>query len=384
MKVLSLFDGMSCGQYTLNKLGIPIEKYYASEIDKYAITIAKKNFPNTIHLGDVKDIDDLDDDIDLLLGGSPCQSFSFAGNQLNFDDPRGKLFFEFVRLKDKLKPKYFLLENVKMKKEYQDIITEYLGVEPIQLNSKYFSAQNRVRLYWTNIPIEMNYTDKGLVLQDILEDGGISNPLMNSKDDKAHCITARYNGAVWWNSIQRKQRTMVQVGEADNIKGFDIIKRIYSPNGKSPTLTTMQGGHRQPKVAIGRIVNRRLDKHGVRKDNQLELPLSKQLEISDSDKSNCLTTISKDNVVIEGMQWRKLTPIECERLQGLSDNYTEGVSNSQRYKMIGNGWQCNTVEHIFQYFTDEMCPICFNESQLCESEYQSSECALIEKQMKEW
>ena len=383
MKVLSLFDGMSCGQYTLNKLGLPIEKYYASEIDKYAIKIAKKNFPNTIHLGDVKDIDNIDDDIDLLLGGSPCQSFSFAGNQLNFDDPRGKLFFEFVRLKDKLKPKYFLLENVKMKKEYQDIITKYLGVEPILLNSKHFSAQNRVRLYWTNIPIEMNYTDKGLVLQDILEDGGISNPLMNSKDDKAHCITARYNGAVWWNSIQRKQRTMVQVGEADNIKGFDIIKRIYSPNGKSPTLTTMQGGHRQPKVAIGRIVNRRLDEHGVRKDNQLELPLSKQLEISNSDKSNCLTTISKDNVVIEGMQWRKLTPIECERLQGLSDNYTEGVSNSQRYKMIGNGWQCNTVEHIFQYFTDEMCPICFNDSQFCESEYQSSECELIETQIKE-
>ena len=388
MRVLSLFDGMSCGQYTLNKLGIPVEKYYASEIDKFAIKIAKKNFPNTIHLGDVKGIDvrtrNMNKDIDLLLGGSPCQSFSFAGNQLNFDDPRGKLFFEFVRLKDKLKPKYFLLENVKMKKEYQDIITKYLGVKPIEINSKYFSAQNRVRLYWTNIPIETNYSDKGLVLQDILEEDGISNPLMNSKDDKAHCITARYNGAVWWNSIQRKQRTMVQVGETDNIKGFDIIKRIYSPNGKSPTLTTMQGGHRQPKVAIGRIVNRRLDEHGVRKDNQLELPLSKQLEISDSDKSNCLTTISKDNVVIEGMQWRKLTPIECERLQGLSDNYTEGVSNSQRYKMIGNGWQCDTIEHILKFFTDEMCPICFNESQMCESEYQSSECALIEKQMKEW
>ena len=237
MRVLSLFDGMSCGQYTLNKLGIPVEKYYASEIDKFAIKIAKKNFPNTIHLGDVKGIDvrtrNMNDDIDLLLGGSPCQSFSFAGNQLNFDDPRGKLFFEFVRLKDKLKPKYFLLENVKMKKEYQDIITKYLGVKPIEINSKYFSAQNRVRLYWTNIPIETNYSDKGLVLQDILEEDGISNPLMNSKDDKAHCITARYNGAVWWNSIQRKQRTMVQVGETDNIKGFDIIKVIIEKNAGS-------------------------------------------------------------------------------------------------------------------------------------------------------
>ena len=352
MRVLSLFDGMSCGQYTLNKLGIPVEKYYASEIDKYAIKIAKKNFPNTIHLGDVKGIDvrtrNMNDDKDLLLGGSPCQSFSFAGNQLNFDDPRGKLFFEFVRLKDKLKPKYFLLENVKMKKEYQDIITKYLGVKPIEINSKYFSAQNRVRLYWTNIPIETNYSDKGLVLQDILEEDGISNPLMNSKDDKAHCITARYNGAVWWNSIQRKQRTMVQVGETDNIKGFDIIKRIYSPMGKSPTLTTMQGGHREPKVAIGRIVNRRLDANGVRKDNQLELPFTKQLEIKEDGKTNCLTTFTKDNVLVKGMEWRKLKPLECERLQGLPDNYTEGVSNSQRYKMIGNGFTIPVIKHILK------------------------------------
>jgi len=235
-----------------------------------------------------------------------------------------------------------------MKQESQDIISEYLGVKPVMINSSLFSAQNRKRLYWTNIPFDtMPTADKGIVLQDILEDG-IANEAMTNKLGKSHCITARYNGAVWWNSIQRRQRTMVQVGEADNIKGFDSIKRIYSPNGKAPTLTTMQGGHREPKVAIGRIVNRRLDENGVRKDNQLELPLSTQLEISDSDKSNCLTTVNKDNVVVEGMQWRKLTPLECERLQTVPDNYTNHVSNSQRYKMLGNGWTVDVIAHIMK------------------------------------
>jgi len=351
MNVLSLFDGMSCGQIALNKAGVKYDTYFASEVDKYAIKVAQANYPNTVQIGDVTQVDHTRlpfGGIDLLMGGSPCQGFSFAGKQLNFDDPRSKLFFEFVRLKDELKPKYFLMENVLMKQESQDIISEYLGVKPVMINSSLFSAQNRKRLYWTNIPFDtMPTADKGIVLQDILEDG-IANEAMTNKLGKSHCITARYNGAVWWNSIQRRQRTMVQVGEADNIKGFDSIKRIYSPNGKAPTLTTMQGGHREPKVAIGRIVNRRLDENGVRKDNQLELPLSTQLEISDSDKSNCLTTVNKDNVVVEGMQWRKLTPLECERLQTVPDNYTNHVSNSQRYKMLGNGWTVDVVAHIMK------------------------------------
>ena len=281
------------------------------------------------------------------MGGSPCQGFSVAGKQLDFNDPRSKLFFEFVRLKESLKPKYFLMENVPMKQESQDIISRYLDVKPVMINSSLFSAQNRKRLYWTNIPFDIPTEDKGIILQDILEDG-IANEAMTNQDGKAHCITARYNGAVWWNSIQRKQRTMVQVGEADNIKGFDSIKRIYSPNGKAPTLTTMQGGHREPKVAIGRIVNRRLDEHGVRKDNQLDLPFTNQLEISDTDKSNCLTTFTKDNVLVNGMQWRKLTPVECERLQTVPDNYTNHVSNSQRYKMLGNGWTIDVIAHILR------------------------------------
>jgi len=403
MNVLSLFDGMSCGQIALNKAGIEYDTYFASEIDKYAMKVAQANYPDTVQIGDVTKVDYTKlpiGGIDLLMGGSPCQGFSVAGKQLDFDDPRSKLFFEFVRLKDELKPKYFLMENVPMKQECQDIITKYLGVEPITINSSLFSAQNRKRLYWTNIPFDIPTEDKGIVLQDILEDG-IANDAMTNKDSKSHCITARYNGAVWWNSIQRKQRTMVQVGEADNIKGFDSIKRIYSPSGKAPTLTTMQGGHREPKVAtdivtfnpnqeakiqkmnvttdkanclteaigrggssseyltsvkkktlalqsIGRIVNRRLDENGVRKDNQLDLPFTKQLEVGDKDKSNCLTTFTKDNVVVEGMQWRKLTPLECERLQTVPDNYTNHVSNSQRYKMLGNGWTVDVIAHIMK------------------------------------
>jgi DNA-cytosine methyltransferase len=159
MNVLSLFDGMSCGQIALKKLGIQVDNYFASEIDKHAIAVTMHNFPNTIQLGDVTKVFAKDlPKIDLLIGGSPCQGFSFAGKQLNFDDPRSKLFFEFVRLLEETKPKYFLLENVLMKKEYEQIITDHLGVEPIFINSALVSAQNRKRLYWTNITKTASYT----------------------------------------------------------------------------------------------------------------------------------------------------------------------------------------------------------------------------------
>jgi DNA-cytosine methyltransferase len=153
MKVLSLFDGMSCGRIALDQLGIPVEKYYASEIDKYAIQVSQANYPDIIQVGDICDLDPKDyKDVDLMLAGSPCQGFSFAGKQLAFDDPRSALFFEFIRLLKAIKPKYFLLENVRMKKEFLDVISEYMGVEPIMINSALVSAQNRVRYYWTNIP----------------------------------------------------------------------------------------------------------------------------------------------------------------------------------------------------------------------------------------
>ena len=377
MNVLSLFDGMSCGQVNLNKAGIKYDAYFASEVDKYAIKVAQANYPNTIQIGDVTKVDHTRlpfGGIDLLMGGSPCQGFSFAGKQLNFDDPRSKLFFEFIRLRDELKPKYVLLENVRMKKESENVITKYMGFPPQAMNSADVSAQNRHRLYWfgylnesleyEQIPISP-IKDKGIVIKDILEDlpfedipnylnntwcGRRRGDLVKSVDDpKAHCLTA----SMWKGQIPTFVKKPVQVGVADNIKGYDIIKRVYSPNGKSPTLTTMQGGHRQPKVAIGRIVNRRLDENGVRKDNQLELPFTKQLEVSSADKSNCLTTVQKDNVVVHKELYRKLTPLECERLQTVPDNYTNHVSKTQRYKMLGNGWTVDMIAHIFKGIKDD-------------------------------
>lgn len=171
INVLSLFDGISCGQIALERAGIEVENYFASEIDKYAIQVTQNNYPNTKQLGSVINIKAKDlPKIDLLIGGSPCQGFSFAGKQLNFDDPRSKLFFEFVRLKNDVNPTYWLLENNKMKKEYQDIISNYLGVEPIKINSSLVSAQNRERLYWTNIPNVTQPKDKKIMLSDIVGD----------------------------------------------------------------------------------------------------------------------------------------------------------------------------------------------------------------------
>ena len=378
MNVLSLFDGMSCGQQALQRAGIKVDNYFASEIDKYAIQVAQKNFPNTIELGNVNRIDTKDllewcgklksKGIDLLMGGSPCQGFSFAGGQLAFDDPRSKLFFEFVRIKEELQPKYFLLENVKMKQEFQDVITKYMGVEPIEINSSLFSAQNRRRLYWTNIPVDMDIKDKGLILKDILQTDHDEPPVpINERNARHHkhpyqkalCTTASMYKGAGNNGMTIVDRLIpVGMGEESAHYHYRASKEVYHMEGKAPTLLTMQGGNREPKVATysakgGRIVNRRLDEQGVRKDYQMDLPLTPQVEIRSDDKTNCLTTLQKDNVVVEGMTWRKLTPIECERLQTLPDNYTEGVSKTQRYKMIGNGWTVDVIAHILKGIKDE-------------------------------
>jgi site-specific DNA-cytosine methylase len=173
MNVLSLFDGISCGQIALNRANIKYDNYFASEIDKFAIKVTQHNYPNTIQLGDVTKILAKDlPKIDLLIGGSPCQGFSKEGKGLNFNDPRSKLFFEYVRLLKECKPKYFLLENVKMKKEYRDIITHCLNVEPIEINSNLVSAQNRQRIYWTNAKIDNLPKNKGIKLSSILDNQG--------------------------------------------------------------------------------------------------------------------------------------------------------------------------------------------------------------------
>lgn len=193
MVVLSLFDGISCGQIALERAGIPVGVYLASEIDKYAIKITQKNYPNTIQLGDVRYIGALSSPVDLLMGGSPCQGFSSSGKGLSFADPRSALFFEFIRIRELLKPKWWLLENVKMKKEWTDIITEYIGVDYVEINSKYFSAQNRVRHYWCNWGIEP-YEDKGIMLESIVEDNYIhsaakrTRPIIAEGRRKSLCL----------------------------------------------------------------------------------------------------------------------------------------------------------------------------------------------------
>ena len=382
MKVLSLFDGMSCGQIALDRLGIEVDTYYASEIDKYAIAIAKENYPDTIHVGDITQLDPKDfQDIDLILAGSPCQGFSFAGKQLAFDDPRSALFFEFIRLLKAIKPKYFLLENVRMKQQYIDVITQQVSecypdhegndlfdskIEPILINSALLSAQSRQRLYWTNIQGITQPADRGIVLRDVLEDD------FDSERDKSYCIDANYSKAgIKPHHYQDKYRRQLvnkpkQVGVASDINGHDILKRIYSPEGKSPTLNTMGGGNREPKVAMNELP----EKANVIKANyykssraNFENDTSKGSKFSATGVPLTSKIRKKSKTVRSGgrasydrhewdsvdeLHWRKLTPLECERLQTVPDNYTASVSNTQRYKMLGNGWTVEVICHILK------------------------------------
>jgi len=370
MNTLSLFDGMSCGQIALQKMGIKVDNYYASEIDKWAIQIAKKNFPDTIHIGDVTDVraEDLPK-IDLLMGGSPCQGFSFAGKQLNFDDPRSALFFQFVRLLRDCKPKYFLLENVRMKKEYQAVISEHLGVEPVMINSALVSAQNRVRLYWTNIPGIEQPEDKGIVLKDILEESPedctfMSDKFVNRNKDAGCLIDSNKPKASNLSAMEYVKNGR----QGDYILCGRIVGRKINPEtGKrddyNPNLKTEQRIEARPDEKSGCLTT-------VQKDNVLIVPEATKkgyTEINEGgcfdltfpnsktrrgrnmkDKSNCLTAANYDFMRYEHPTYRKLTPVECERLQTVPDNYTEGVSNTQRYKMLGNGWTVDVITHILQ------------------------------------
>ena len=269
MNVLSLFDGMSCGQIALNKVGIKYDNYYASEIDVHAIKVTQHNYPNTIQLGDIHKIKGSDlPKIDVLFGGSPCQSFSSVGNRTGFDGKSG-LFWEFVRVLNEVQPKYFLLENVKMKKEWEDIITKEMGVEPIRINSNLVSAQNRERLYWTNIPNITQPENKNIKLSDVLTD--------------------------------------------DNFR--TIPKCFYNKWG----------------------TKERINKNPNWVKNE---------------KSNCLTTknchtnqylFNEDKTLC-----RLLNPTEFERLQTIPEGYTSVVSNTERYKMIGNGWTVDVISFIFE------------------------------------
>lgn len=283
MNVLSLFDGLSCGRLALKKAGVAVTTYFASEIETASIFITQKNFPDTIQLGDVTKVSkEQVGKIDLLIGGSPCQSFSPAISSNTGFDGKSKLFFEFVRLLNDLNPSWFLLENVEMKPEWRDVITKHLGVKPIAINSRDFSAQDRPRLYWTNIPICRPWGTSQQVLGDVLEQN----------------VPEKY--------FYKETFEIVNKGPVEaliNLNGHDILKRVNSKVHKCQCLTAVCGGNQQKKV-------------------------------------------------IDGNRVRKLTPVEYERLQTVPDEYTSGVSDGARYKMLGNGWTVDVIAHIFKSLTN--------------------------------
>lgn len=282
--VLSVFDGMSCGQLALQRAGIEYKEYFASEIDKHAISVTQHNFPNTKQLGSITELktDNLPK-IDLLIGGSPCQSFSNAGKGEGFDGKSG-LFWEYVRVLKETKPTYFLLENVKMKKEWQDVISEALGVEPVEINSKFFVPQNRPRLYWTNIKIENVPNTYNHCINDILEYAS-NEYYLTEKQKSILDLDFKWSE----NEIIRHKAGKHQ---QDNIFRYDGIMGCLSAST-----------------------------HGAARH---------------------LTKTYLPNGEI-----RRLTENEVEKLQGVPINYTDNVSSSKRYEMLGNGWTVNVIAHIF-------------------------------------
>lgn len=350
MNVLSLFDGMSCGQIALEKAGIDVDRYFASEIDKYAIQITKNNYPNTEHLGSVNFVsgDNLPK-IDLIMGGSPCQGFSFAGKQLNFDDPRSKLFFEYVRILEECRKKNpdikFLLENVKMKKESEEVISSLLGVCPVEINSALVSAQNRKRLYWTNIGELEQPEDRGIMLSDIvLADvfpvalhnlyGGFKEKKVRVFENKSPTITTASGGGHLPSFVYQFKHGCSKGG----VRQLD----------KAPTLSKQWHNNYFKLIHTEKALeymNRET------KDGRNHWDFKHHSDINNEKSSAVVANFFKGvpyNVFKDWGCIRKFDPIECERLQTVKDNYTSGVSNTQRYKMIGNGWTVDVIAHILK------------------------------------
>jgi DNA-cytosine methyltransferase len=353
MNVLSLFDGMSCGQQALERVGIKVDNYFASEIDKYAITVTMANYPNTKQLGSVTQVDGYSlPKIDLLIGGSPCQSFSFAGKRkgmstkdeqeiLTLDhylelksqeyefEGQSYLFWEYMRLLNEVKPKYFLLENVMMGEKWEKILSKAIGVNPIMINSSLVSAQNRQRLYWTNIGMKpsglfgdlestiQQPKDLGILLKDILE------PVVDEK----YFIDAENNvrlKQLLSNNLAKDKDMLDSYNQTIHTeKSITISTRVSASNSTHIVHNMMPRSSKTGKGGTG---------HLTREDG----------------KTYCLDT-GFTNAIEYSNKVRKLTPIECERLQTVKDNYTNHVSDSQRYKMLGNGWTVDVIAHIFKY-----------------------------------
>lgn len=288
MRVLSLFDGISCGMVALEKAGQIVDRYVAYEIEPNAIAVSESNYPQIEHCGNVVGADFTKyKGFDLVIGGSPCQGFSVAGKRLNFEDPRSKLFFEYVRALEEVKPKYFLLENVIMKKEWEDIISEILGVEPVKIESGLVSGGMRKRNYWTNIPDVKQPEDKHITFQSIVDSGIVEN-------EKAYCLTLHRGNA---RDYFKKRQTNI-VFEPSNTGEYTVKNK---------------------KITI--VFKRSPDKS----------PYTFDVNIPDG----------RYNI-------RAINRNESERLQTLPDNYTRAISESRACECLGNGWTVDVIAHIFK------------------------------------
>jgi DNA-cytosine methyltransferase len=367
MKILSLFDGMSVAQQALKNIGADVEVYYASEIDDSAMAVTQSNFPATKQLGSVvniaptEPITDWLGSIDIMVGGSPCQDLSIAKKgREGLSGSRSGLFWEYVRIRDEVKPKYFILENVaSMPKEAKDTISEALGVEPVMINASLVSAQNRKRLFWVGkwnggkyeqveIPLPK---DRGILLKDILEE---------NVDSKYN--VQNYNTS--WNSDKPipddkdKYKTLRTGGDTPTVRLGQIGKggqgdRIYSQEGKSVSLSA-NGGGRGAKTglyAVG-VASRTYPRTKIEGQKR-----TKQIEVRSDEKANSMTSVQGDSMVaiVPEATIRKLTPTECLRLQSMPDDYfdkaiykNKPISNTQRYKMCGNAFNCKVIEHILK------------------------------------
>lgn len=357
--VLSLFDGISCGMVALERAGISVERYVAYEIDKYAIKVSQKNYPQIEQFGDVTTADFTQyKGFDLLIGGSPCTYWSIAkkGREITPDGVGGQLFMHYVRALKESGCKYFLYENnYSIHKDIKAFISEQLGVEPIMINSTLVSAQQRKRCYWTNIPNVQQPKDKRILLKDILESG-------IPWQEKSYAYTTRCQGAIFEDTLKRHRHTMVAepvissnaiVNLSDyKLKKYDEFARKHDNKiptmfnaynckeikDKSPTITARCGvSDTSSEVLLFEPV--------VEFTNKLKCDVYtvKYNVVVCKDKSYSIDLPDGDYII------RKLTPVEAERLQTLPDNYTAGVSNTQRYKCIGNGWTVDVIAHIFNY-----------------------------------
>jgi DNA (cytosine-5)-methyltransferase 3A len=367
MNVLSLFDGISCARVALDRAGIEVNAYMAAEIDKNAIKVSEKNYPDIIRVGSVVGLE-VEGQIDLLIGGSPCQDLSIAKkDRKGLEGNRSSLFWEFVRIKKECNPQWFVLENVaSMPKADRDIITREMGVEPVMFNASLVSAQCRKRLFWTNIPFDLP-EDRGILLKDILEaevddkfyiKKTMSKTAQTDRNetkklgyvtDKDHQANRVYDDNGKLPALASVCNSMVKVGEIGN---GGQGGRVYSTDGKSVTLSAHGGGQgaKTGLYYVGAVegtTRKGMEgqehlSRGHHEGNRIYGPDGKAPTLS----ANGGGTAGSSALIKEEERIRKLTPIECERLQGLPDNYTEGVATTNRYKCLGNAFNVDVVAHI--------------------------------------